>query len=204
MCRPTVKRTFTYIHLLLTYIYLSCLVTIFSSNKVFSEISLGYKTKLALNFFCNAGQFIFECRVLTLISEGLPHFSIAQPEMSFMKKLQTNRVLLYSNAMEPLVVEEVERQLEYLPPKLVEYLNPAQVVAYALNRLPALYATSEEGWHRQQQRAREQFGNQLVVAVRQGLAAVQRDPLRAATPLKRQVNIERVVPNSSVALIDPP
>lgn len=100
-------------------------------------------------------------------------------------------------------MEEVERQLRHLPPKLVEYINPAQVIAYALNRLPALYATSEQGWHRQQQRAKEQFGEQLIVAVRQGLAAVQRDPLRAATPLKLPLSIERMTPQSSVALIDP-
>lgn len=120
-----------------------------------------------------------------------------------MKKIRTNRVSLYSNAWEPLVLEEVERQMQHLPPRLVEYLNPAQVIAYALNRLPALYATSEDGWHRQQQRAREQFGDQLVVAVRQGLAAVQRDPLRVSTPLNLPVNVERIVPKSSVALLDP-
>ena len=131
------------------------------------------------------------------------HFSIAQPKMKSLNKLQANRVSLYSNAMEPLVIEEVERQLRNLPPKLVEYLNPAQVIAYALNRLPALYATSEQGWHRQQQRAREQFGDQIVVAVRQGLAAVQRDPLRAAAPLKLPLSIERMTPQSGVALLEP-
>lgn len=101
-----------------------------------------------------------------------------------MNTIQPNQFLSYGNVMERLVAEEVQQQLQQLPPKLVKYLNPVQVIAYALNRLPALYATSERGWHLQQQRAAEQFGHQIVTAVRQGLAAVQRDPLRVATPLK--------------------
>ncbi len=88
------------------------------------------------------------------------------------------------NAIEPLVEEEVERQLQHLPPQMVKYIDPVQVLAYALNRLPALYATSEEGWHRQQLRAKQHLSNQIFTAVRQGFAAVQKDPLRVATPLK--------------------
>jgi Late competence development protein ComFB len=88
------------------------------------------------------------------------------------------------NAIEPLVTEEVERQLKHLPPQMVKYINPVQVLAYALNRLPALYATSEEGWHRQQLRARQHLRDQISMAVRQGFAAVQKDPLKVATPLK--------------------
>ncbi|HAX75883.1 MAG TPA: hypothetical protein DCY88_08615 [Cyanobacteria bacterium UBA11372] len=41
------------------------------------------------------------------------------------------------NAIEPLVEEEVERQLQQLPPQMVKYINRVQVLAYALNRLPA-------------------------------------------------------------------
>lgn len=95
-----------------------------------------------------------------------------------------HKIPIYRNAIEPLVVEEVELQLQHLPPQVLKYINPAQVIAYALNRLPALYATSEEGWHRQQLRARKQMRDQIVTAVRQGLAAVQKDPLRISTPLK--------------------
>lgn len=90
----------------------------------------------------------------------------------------------YLNVMESLVAEEVKRQLKHLPPKLVKYLNPAQVIAYALNRLPALYATSIEGWYQQEKRAKDEFAEQISRAVRQGLAAVQRDPLKVTTPLK--------------------
>jgi len=94
-----------------------------------------------------------------------------------------DQVLLYRNALEPLVTEEVKRQLEQLSPKLVKYINPEQVIAYALNRLPPLYATSIEGWTRQQQLAKTKLEKQIFLAVRQGLAAVQRDPLKVSTPL---------------------
>lgn len=97
------------------------------------------------------------------------------------REINSNQAPVYRNAIEPLVVEEVKRQLENLPPRLVKYINPAQVIAYALNRLPGLYATSAEGWHRQQQTAKEKLAHQIVMAVRQGLAAVQRDPLRVST-----------------------
>jgi hypothetical protein len=104
--------------------------------------------------------------------------------------MQPAQIQHYHNAIEPLVVQEVERQMQQLPARLVQYLNPAQVIAYALNRLPPMYATSLEGWHRQQQRAKEKMDHQIFMAVRQGLAAVQRDPLKISTPLMFSVTLE--------------
>jgi len=83
-----------------------------------------------------------------------------------------------------MVVQEVEHQLGQLAPKMLKYVDPVQVVAYALNRLPALYATSEEGWHWQQVRAKTKLKEQITTAVRQALVAVQTDPLKVSTPLK--------------------
>lgn len=92
-----------------------------------------------------------------------------------------NPVPLYRNALEPLVVQEVDRQVDCLPAKLLKFVEveqiKAQAIAYALNRLPAMYATSERGWEFQQQKAHEQYGSKIVEVVRQGLAAVQIDPL---------------------------
>ncbi len=97
-----------------------------------------------------------------------------------MSNVPSNPNPLYRNALEPLVVEESQRQLQQLPPKMLGSLKPdrvlAQVVAYALNRLPALYATSDRGWQFQQHQA-QKLRPQIVMAVRQGFAAVQRDPL---------------------------
>lgn len=91
--------------------------------------------------------------------------------------------ILYRNAIEPIVIQEVEQQLQNLSPNILRYINSAQIIAYALNRLPALYATSKEGWNAQQLRAQKQMKEQISLAVRQGLAAVQRDPLKISTPL---------------------
>ncbi|BAY27457.1 late competence development protein ComFB [Calothrix sp. NIES-2100] len=87
------------------------------------------------------------------------------------------------NVMEVLVVEEVEQQFQALPAKTAKYTNPSEVIAYALNRLPALYATSKRGWQRQWHRGKTDLRSQIVTAVRQGIMAVQRDPLRSESSL---------------------
>ncbi|HAX75881.1 MAG TPA: hypothetical protein DCY88_08600 [Cyanobacteria bacterium UBA11372] len=102
-----------------------------------------------------------------------------------------DKIPIYRNAIEPLVAEELEQQLQRVPKQILQYINPAQVMAYALNRLPALYATSEEGWHRQQLRAKQQLLEQIATAVRQGLAAVQKDPLKTSTPLKGEATVQQ-------------
>lgn len=86
--------------------------------------------------------------------------------------------------MEALVAEEVEQQLQTLPHKISRTINPAEVTAFALNRLPGLYATSKRGWQRQWQRGKGELHSQIATAVRQGIMAVQRDPLRSDSPLK--------------------
>jgi hypothetical protein len=98
--------------------------------------------------------------------------------------MQFNRADCYRNAMESLVVEEVDRQLQRLPAKLVEYISTAEVIAYALNRLPSLYATTEKGWRQQRLRGKNELKNQVNTVVRQALVAVQRNPLRVVIPCK--------------------
>jgi len=83
------------------------------------------------------------------------------------------------NVMEVLVVAEVELQIQALPAKTAKYINPSEVTAYALNRLPAFYATSKRGWQRQLNRGKTEFHQKITTAVRQGISAVQQDPLRA-------------------------
>ncbi|MBF2027214.1 MAG: late competence development ComFB family protein [Oscillatoriales cyanobacterium C42_A2020_001] len=90
----------------------------------------------------------------------------------------------YRNVMEPLVVEEVERHIASLPPKVAQYINKAEAIAYALNRLPPLYATSERGWEQQQAKASREMRSQITAAARQAIAAIQRDPIRSTSPLR--------------------
>lgn len=102
-----------------------------------------------------------------------------------MKKLPTHRTCI--NVMETLVLEEVERQLGRLPSKAASFLKAEEVLAYALNQLRPLYASSMQGIEWQHQRA-GQLLKDIEVAVRQGMAAVQRDPLRVTQPLQFEDN----------------
>jgi hypothetical protein len=85
--------------------------------------------------------------------------------------------------MEFLVHEEIEKQLKRYPTHFVQYLNRVEVATYALNRLPPLYASSQKGKRQQQLIGHQKFKEQIKAAVRQGIAAVERDPLRVSTPL---------------------
>jgi len=91
---------------------------------------------------------------------------------------------IYKNVMELLVEEEVVRQFKALSPRIAAYINQVEWVAYALNQLPPLYATSEKGLHHQMQRGRAKHGAEIKQAVLRALAAIRRDPLRSSTPLE--------------------
>ncbi|RZM77175.1 late competence development ComFB family protein [Leptolyngbya iicbica] len=99
-------------------------------------------------------------------------------------QLQLTPSTTHFNVMELLVADEVDRQLQDLPPRLAKYLKRSEIETFALNRLPALYAASERGLEYQQAKAQQELQGQITRAVRQALAAVQGDPLRAAQPLQ--------------------
>lgn len=89
----------------------------------------------------------------------------------------------YKNVMELLTEEAVERQLKKLPSRVAAYMKADELVAYALNQLPSLYATTEQGLKYQLRRGRSHYGQQINQAVQRAIAAVQRDPIRSQTPL---------------------
>jgi hypothetical protein len=92
------------------------------------------------------------------------------------------------NVMESLVVEEVELQFRQFSPRQQSFISPDAVTTYALNRLQPLYANSTKGYECQSQLAREKLSKAIATAVRQGIAAVERDPLRASQPLLLSLN----------------
>jgi len=96
----------------------------------------------------------------------------------------------YINVMESLVAQEVEKQLQHVPPRIRRYLKMEEVVTYALNRLPTLYASSEKGLRCQRQQARRELHRQIENAVRQALVAVQVDPLRLSQPINLSAHSE--------------
>jgi hypothetical protein len=90
----------------------------------------------------------------------------------------------YVNVMETLVAQEATNQFQDVPASIRRYVKHEEVVTYALNRLPALYASSERGLEYQQKLAEHKFHKQIRDAVRQAIAAVQIDPIRVSQPLK--------------------
>ena len=85
----------------------------------------------------------------------------------------------YRNVMEPLVAREAAKQIQQLPTTVKSQLHVDDVIAYALNVLPSLYATTEAGWQWQQSRAQQEFGSQITAAVRQGMMVVHQAPDRS-------------------------
>ncbi|MGC9524708.1 MAG: late competence development ComFB family protein [Limnospira sp.] len=99
-----------------------------------------------------------------------------------MSKEKNAKAQNYQNVMEILVNEEIDRQLQHLSENLLKYINRIEVATYALNRLPPLYASCQEGLAKQKQQAKK-YRSKIHETVRQALAAVQRDPIRLSTPL---------------------
>jgi hypothetical protein len=100
--------------------------------------------------------------------------------------LRLNLARTYINAMEMLVEEEVDRRINQLSEGHRAYLNRMEIIAFALNKLPPLYATGEKGLQHQMQMGRAQHGARIQQAVQLSLAAVLRDPILNYTPLKLQ------------------
>ncbi|NER30356.1 MAG: late competence development ComFB family protein, partial [Symploca sp. SIO1C4] len=63
----------------------------------------------------------------------------------------------FINVMEELVLTEAITQVADIEAKSDSILDVGDIAAYALNRLPPLYATSEEGAKYQRQRAEQQL-----------------------------------------------
>jgi preprotein translocase subunit SecA len=73
-----------------------------------------------------------------------------------------------------------------LPVKTASFIKSSEVVPYALNLLPSLYVTSKKGWQKQWHFGKTELCQKITMAVRQGIVAVQRDPLGVNDPLSFQ------------------
>lgn len=109
----------------------------------------------------------------------------------------------YQNVMELLVDQEINYQIDHqkIPLEISAYVNTLEVATYALNRLPALYASSLEGIEKQKRKARKEFKHKIEQAVSLGFAAVQRDPLRTSTPIEKKEQEVNTIENVKKALV---
>lgn len=106
------------------------------------------------------------------------------------------------NVMEVLVADEIKRQIVRLPENIRKFINTIEVATYALNRLPALYASSQQGFNKQKLKGRSQYSVKITQEVRKGFAAVQQDLLRSSTPLlaENEAEIDRGIMEAKAAL----
>jgi hypothetical protein len=119
-----------------------------------------------------------------------------------MKNSQSENDFIHRNVMEVLVADEIERQIVRLPSNIKKFINPIEVATYALNRLPALYASSQQGFNKQKLKGRSEHSVKITQEVRKGLAAVQQDLLRSSTPLlsKNDSEIDKSIKEAKAAL----
>ncbi|MEY2858805.1 MAG: hypothetical protein RLZZ74_3118, partial [Cyanobacteriota bacterium] len=83
-----------------------------------------------------------------------------------------------------------------------KFVNPIEVATYALNRLPALYASSQQGFNKQKLKGRSEHSVKITQEVRKGFAAIQQDLLRNSTPLQaeNESEVDKSIKEAKAAL----
>jgi Late competence development protein ComFB len=87
------------------------------------------------------------------------------------------------NALEELVIEEAETQYKRLGADVKKRVDLSEVIAYTLNRLPPMYATTQRGWVQQRKKAEQELGTAIAKTVRNGFLSTQSDVLRQSDPI---------------------
>lgn len=100
----------------------------------------------------------------------------------------------YVNVMEGLVAQETWRQLKDMPTWFRQSRRWAEVMPYALNRLPTLYASSQRGWQHHIQFAQQELKDTIRQVVKDALLMTRPDPLEHRESLKiERLNDSEVV-----------
>lgn len=90
----------------------------------------------------------------------------------------------FINVMEELVITEAITRLSQIETPKECMPDVGDVSAYALNRLPPLYATTEEGAAFQRQRAKEELQDLIAQQVEEGIKRYLQRPHLARQPLE--------------------
>ncbi|GAA6623426.1 late competence development ComFB family protein [Scytonema sp. NUACC26] len=89
----------------------------------------------------------------------------------------------FINVMEELVLTEAIARVAEIEATSESSLDVGDIAAYALNRLPPLYATTEEGATYQRQRARAQLQELIAQQVNEAIARSLDRPTVGNTPV---------------------
>lgn len=82
----------------------------------------------------------------------------------------------FINVMEELVLSEAIARVAEIEATSDQTLDVGDIAAYALNRLPPLYATTEEGAHFQRARAKEELQSLIAAQVNEAIARNMKQP----------------------------
>ncbi|MBD2189951.1 late competence development ComFB family protein, partial [Pseudanabaena mucicola] len=94
----------------------------------------------------------------------------------------------FVNVLEEIVVNEIYNQMNELRPELQQKIKVAEVLAYTLNRLPPMFATSMTGWKYQYDRALNELHPRIVQLIKRGnQIVIFGDPIHDVTPLPNQL-----------------
>jgi hypothetical protein len=88
----------------------------------------------------------------------------------------------FVNVLEVLVMEATERQIDRLEPDIAKLLTREEVSAYALNRLPPMYATSENGYRELRLRVKKELKGDVIIKIREGIVKMSQSPMRRFLP----------------------
>jgi hypothetical protein len=115
-----------------------------------------------------------------------PHLEESITQMTEMKEFASYIAPAswnFVNTLENLVSSICQRQISRLAPDLATRVSLEEAAAFALNRLPPMYATSERGLMYWRERARTELSNDILVTVRQGVITILKSPSRFLPPL---------------------
>lgn len=94
-------------------------------------------------------------------------------------------MLSYWNIIEELAIAEAKAQIDKLHPNIRPKLDISEVAAYALNRLPPMYATTKRGWLQHRQVAITELKNKIADSVSRAILGTQKDSLRCVSSLPK-------------------
>ncbi len=95
------------------------------------------------------------------------------------------------NVLEEIVFKEICIQIEGLRPEIQPKIKVEEVLAYSVNRLPPLFATSMTGWQYQYDYALNHLESQISQLVKHGIKTVLiGDPLHDLTPLPNHLFVD--------------
>ncbi|MDX1978361.1 MAG: late competence development ComFB family protein [Pseudanabaenaceae cyanobacterium bins.68] len=92
----------------------------------------------------------------------------------------------FSNVLENLVLSAAQAVAKQVDADVRSQINLAEVSAYALNRLPPMYATSQRGWEVLRRKAKEELAREILLRVKAAFEQVLNRPKRNPQPLPFQ------------------